>query len=207
MAKIKDSFYFDSFEQSAQYALKACVMLDELMHGFEPNTLEAQIGSMHEIEQAADTVRHNLVDTLVTAFLTPIDREDITLLSAKLDDVTDEIESVLHRMYYDNVLEMRPEALEMVDLLRKSCKTMAELVDKMRHFKKVKKLRELVFEINHIEQEADALFVKAMRTLHTTCTDPMQVFAWHEVFSQLETCIDACEEVADVVDNIIMKNS
>ena len=84
---------------------------------------------------------------------------------------------------------------------------MAELVALMRQFKKQKKLRNLVFDINHIEQEADALFVEAMRTLHTTCDDPMQVFAWHEVYSQLEECLDACEEVADVIDNIVMKNS
>ena len=207
MAKVKDSFYFDSFDQSAQYALKASTMLNELMHDFKPDELKEQIGQMHEIEQAADDVRHGLVDALVTAFITPIDREDIAELSGRLDDVTDEIEGVLHRMYYDNVLEMRPEALGMVDLLGKSCKTMAKLVAQMRHFKKSKKLRNLVFEINHIEQEADAVFVEAMRTLHTTCDDPMQVFAWHEVYSQLEECLDACEEVADVIDNIVMKNS
>ncbi|NMM93728.1 DUF47 domain-containing protein [Bifidobacterium oedipodis] len=207
MAKIKDSFYFDSFDKSSQYALQASTMLDELMHDFKPDGLKEQIDRMHEIEQAADGVRHSLVDALVTAFITPIDREDIAALSGSLDDVTDEIEGVLHRMYYDNITEIRPEALALVDLLRKSCKTMAKLVAQMHHFKKAKKLRNLVFEINHIEQEADALFVDAMRTLHTTCDDPMQVFAWHEVFTQLEECIDACEEVADVIDNIVMKNS
>lgn len=207
MAKIKDSFYFDSFDQSAQYALKAATMLNDLMHDFKPEELREQITRMHGIEQAADDVRHGLVDALVTAFITPIDREDVAELSARLDDVTDEIEGVLHRMYYDNVLGMRPEALGMVDLLGKSCTTMAELVALMRQFKKQKKLRNLVFDINHIEQEADALFVEAMRTLHITCDDPMQVFAWHEVYSQLEECLDACEEVADVIDNIVMKNS
>lgn len=207
MAKIKDSFYFDSFNESAQYATRAATMLDELMHDFQPEGLEEQIGRMHEIEQAADSVRHGLVDALVTAFITPIDREDITLLSGRLDDMTDDIEGVLHRMYYDNIQEMRPEAIELAGLLRKSCKSVAKLVEHMRHFKKVKKLRNLVFEINHIEQEADALFVKSMRTLHTTGGDPMEVFAWHEVFEQLETCIDTCEEVAGVIDNIVMKNS
>lgn len=207
MAKIKDSFYFDSFSQSAQHALQAATMLDELMRDFKPEELKSQMERMHEIEQAADDVRHSLVDALVTAFLTPIDREDITALSGSLDDMTDEIEGVLHRMYYDNVTEIRPEALEMVGLLCKSCKTVAKLVDHMRHFKKAKKLRHLVFEINHIEQEADALYVEAMRTLHTTCDDALQVFAWHEVYAQLERCVDTCEEVADVIDNIVMKNS
>ena len=98
MAKIKDSFYFDSFDQSAQYALKAATMLNDLMHDFKPEELREQITRMHGIEQAADDVRHGLVDALVTAFITPIDREDVAELSARLDDVTDEIEGVLHRM-------------------------------------------------------------------------------------------------------------
>lgn len=207
MAKIKDSFYFDSFTQSAQYAMKAATMLDGLMRAYDPAGFDEQIKQMHDIEQAADEVRHGLVDALVTAFITPIDREDIAVLSGALDDVTDEIEGVLHRMYYDNITEIRPEAIELIELLRQACGTMAELVEKMNHFKKTQKLRKLVFEINRIEKEADALFVQAMRTLHTTCSDPMEVFAWHEVYEQLETCVDACEEVADVIDNIVMKNS
>ena len=74
MAKIKDSFYFDSFDQSAQYALQAATMLDELMCDFKPESLNDQISQMHEIEQSADGVRHSLVDALVVAFITPIDR-------------------------------------------------------------------------------------------------------------------------------------
>ena len=64
-----------------------------------------------------------------------------------------------------------------------------------------------VFFINKIEQDADRLFVEAMRRLHTTCTDPLQVLAWHEVYVHLELCTDDCEHVADVVDNIVMENS
>lgn len=84
---------------------------------------------------------------------------------------------------------------------------MKDLVAEMRRFKRSKTLRERVFTINRIEQEADTMFVDALRTLHTAETDPLRVFAWHEVYAQLEECADACEKVADVIDNVVMKNS
>ena len=139
--------------------------------------------------------------------LTPFDRDDIARLSSVLDDVTDRIEGALHRMYYDNVLEIRPDALDLVDMVERSCGKMAELIGELPRFKRSKTLREQVFFINKIEQDADRLFVEAMRRLHTTCTDPLQVLAWHEVYVHLELCTDDCEHVADVVDNIVMENS
>lgn len=207
MARKNDAFYFDSFDKSAEYACQAAALLSEIVHQYNPDTLEKRMSEMHTIEQAADEVRHALMDELVTAFITPIDREDIALLSDYLDSVVDEIEGVLHRLYYDNVREIRPDALDTLGKIVEETGQMKDLVAEMRRFKRSKTLRERVFAINHMEQEADTMFVNALRNLHTTCTDPMQVFAWHEVYTQLEECADACERVADVIDNVVMKNS
>lgn len=207
MARKNDSFYFDGFKQSADYACQAAYLLSEVMHHYEPDRLLERFDEMHRIEQAADEVRHGMMDELVTAFITPFDRDDIARLSSVLDDVTDRIEGALHRMYYDNVLEIRPDALDLVDMVERSCGKMAELIGELPRFKRSKTLREQVFFINKIEQDADRLFVEAMRRLHTTCTDPLQVLAWHEVYVHLELCTDDCEHVADVVDNIVMENS
>lgn len=207
MARKNDSFYFDGFKQSADYACQAAHLLSEVMHHYEPDRLLERFDEMHRIEQAADEVRHGMMDELVTAFITPFDRDDIARLSSVLDDVTDRIEGALHRMYYDNVLEIRPDALDLVDMVERSCGKMAELIGELPRFKRSKTLREQVFFINKIEQDADRLFVEAMRRLHTTCTDPLQVLAWHEVYVHLELCNDDCEHVADVVDNIVMENS
>lgn len=207
MARKNDAFYFDSFDRSAEYAGQAVALLSEVMHDYDPSRLQERMAQMHAIEQAADEVRHALVDELVTAFITPIDREDVALLSDYLDSVVDEIEGVLHRLYYDNVQEIRPDALDMLDKVVDEVGQMRGLVAEMRRFKRSKTLRERVFTINHVEQEADSLFVNALRDLHTTCSDPLAVFAWHEVYTQLEECADACEKVADVIDNVVMKNS
>lgn len=207
MARKNDAFYFDAFDESAGHACRAALLLRDVMHDFDPDALERRMDDMHAIEQEADEVRHRLVDELVTAFITPIEREDISLLSDYLDTVVDEIEGVLHRLYYDNVREIRPDALDMVDKVVEGTGKMRDLVAELRRFKRSRTLREQVFAVNRVEQETDVMFVAALRGLHTTCTDPLQVFAWHEVYTQLEECADACEQVADVVDNIAMKNS
>ena len=85
MARKNDAFYFDSFDRSAEYACQAVQLLADVMRHYDPDTLQERMGQMHAIEQAADEVRHALVDELVTAFITPIDREDIALLSDYLD--------------------------------------------------------------------------------------------------------------------------
>ena len=187
MARKNDSFYFDGFKQSADYACQAAHLLSEVMHHYEPDRLLERFDEMHRIEQAADEVRHGMMDELVTAFITPFDRDDIARLSSVLDDVTDRIEGALHRMYYDNVLEIRPDALDLVDMVERSCGKMAELIGELPRFKRSKTLREQVFFINKIEQDADRLFVEAMRRLHTTCTDPLQVLPGTRC-----TCIWSC---------------
>ncbi|MBS6948620.1 MAG: DUF47 family protein [Bifidobacterium scardovii] len=207
MARKNDAFYFDGFRDSAGKALKAARLLSDVMHDYDPAHLRERMEQMHRIEQSADEIRHHMMDELVTAFITPFEREDIASLSSTLDDVTDRIEGVLSRLYYDNVLDMRPDALQMVDMMVHSCERMGGLIEELPRFKRSKTLREHVFSINKIEEDADHLFVKAMRTLHTTCDDPLQVFAWHEIYMHLERCTDDCERVANVVDGIVMKNS
>ena len=114
MARKNDAFYFEAFCASADYSYQAAQLLSKIMHNFDPDRLEEAIDEMHAIEQAADERRHEVLDALVTAFVTPIEREDIAELSEYLDTVTDRIEGVVHRLYFDNITEIRPDALELV---------------------------------------------------------------------------------------------
>ena len=184
MARQKDTFYFDGFRRSADYACQAAKLLSEVMHDFNPGQLRERMDSMHAIEKSADEVRHDMMDELVTAFITPFDREDIDELGHVLDDVT-----------------------QMSDMVVRATESICELVNELPRFRHSKTLRELVFAINTIETDADHLFIESMRTLHTTCTDPLQVFAWHDVYRHLEQCSDDCERVANTIDSIVMKNS
>ncbi|HIR90183.1 MAG TPA: DUF47 family protein [Candidatus Limicola stercorigallinarum] len=207
MARKNDSFYFEAFSTCAEYSHQAAQLLSRVTKNFQPELIGDAIEEMHTIEQAADEKKHEVRDALITAFVTPIEREDIALLSQHLDDVTDRIEGVLHRVYFDNIQTMRPDADAMVDVIVRGCAELKALLDELPHFKRSKTLHDHVIAINSIEEEADHLYIKAMRNLHTTCSDPLEVFAWHEVYTFLEYCADCIENVADTVDSIVMKNN
>ena len=192
----KDTFYFRRIPPQRGLRMPGAKLLSEVMHDFNPGQLRERMDSMHAIEKSADEVRHDMMDELVTAFITPFDREDIDELGHVLDDVTDSIEGVLNRMYYDNVTDMRDDAVQMSDMVVRATESICELVNELPRFRHSKTLRELVFAINTIETDADHLFIESMRTLHTTCTDPLQVLAWHDVYRHLEQCSDDCERVA-----------
>lgn len=207
MARKNDSFYFEAFSDCAEFSHQAAQLLAKVTRAFDPADIGHAIDEMHAIEQAADEKKHEVRDALITAFVTPIEREDIALLSQHLDDVTDRIEGVLHRLYFDNIQTMRPDALELVDIIVRGCEELKALLAELPHFKRSKTLHDHVVNINSIEEEADHLYIKAMRTLHTTCTDPLEVYAWHEVYTFLEYCADCIENAADTVDSIVMKNN
>ncbi|MBM6682419.1 MULTISPECIES: DUF47 domain-containing protein [Collinsella] len=207
MARKNDAFYYDSFREHAALSCKAAELLHEVMSSYNVEEFKAAVDKMHAIEQAADEKKHEINDALVTAFVTPIEREDIALLSENLDTVTDRIEGVLHRLYFDNITEIRDDALELSEMIVRACTEMAALLEELPQFKRSKTLREHVIAINSLEEEADHAYIRAMRRLHTTCTDPLTVFSWHEVYTFLEYCVDSCEHVADTVSSIVMKNS
>ena len=135
---------------------------------------------------------------LARAFITPIEREDIILLSQSLDEVVDKIEDVLVRMYCNNIQVMRPDAIELGAVLIRCCEEVRMLMNEFSDFHHSKKLREHIIHINTMEEQADKLFIAAMRKLHTT---------WREIYTYLEKCADACEHVADAVESIVMKNT
>ncbi len=207
MARKNDAFYFDSFSECGKLACQAARLLADTMRDFDPDRIEEAMESMHAIEQAADERKHDVLDALVTAFVTPIEREDIAVLSDYLDTVIDRIEGVLLRLYFDNIRSIRPDALRLVEMIERTCGEMCKLIDELPQFKRSKTLREHVIAINTVEEEADSVYIAAMRDLHTGCDDPMIVFTWHEIYTFLEYCVDSCEHVADTVDSIVMKNS
>ena len=207
MSKKQDAIYFDNFIACAKYASQAAQLLKEIFHSLDPSHMSQWADQLHEIEHAADKKRHAMTDKLAKAFITPIEREDIILLSQNIDEVTDKIEDVLLRVYCNNVQKIRPEALELSRLVIRCCEEAKLMAQEFADFKRSKGLRDHIIRINTLEEEADQQFINSMRTLHTTCTDPIEIIVWREIFLYLEKCVDACEHVADVVEEVVMKNS
>ncbi len=206
--KQKDSFYFDNFVECTHYSLQAAKLLQETLASYDPATLKDKLVEMHAIEHAADTKKHEMLAVLMKAFMTPIEREDINLLSSCLDEVTDKIEDVMQRMYINNVETVIPIALDMVNVVIECCSELVKLMDEFRNFKrKSKTLHDSIIRINTLEEDGDRLFLHAMRTLHEEAGDPFKVIKWREIFIYLEKCSDATEHVADVVERVVMTNT
>ncbi len=207
MSKKQDAFYFKSFENCVDYACQAAQLLGETLRNFDAAALKEKLDAMHELEHAADEEKHQLLNVLAKAFITPIEREDILLLSQNIDEMVDKIEDVLLRIYCNNIQSIRPDALVMGNLIIQCCQGAKGMMEEFADFKHSKHLHEQIVRINTLEEEADQQFINSLRDLHTGCSDPIAVMAWREIYIYLEKCVDACEHVADVVESVVMKNS
>ena len=207
MAKKQDSFYFDSFYSCIDYSCQAAHLLDEVMRTFSPGDIGERLAEMHAIEHGADVKKHELLNVLAKAFITPIEREDILLLSQNIDEVTDKIEDVLLRLYCNNVQRIRPDALKLSEVVIRCCEEAKSMLEEFTQFRHSKTLHGRIVHINTMEEEADEIFISSLRSLHTTCSDPLEVIVWREIYTFMERCVDACEHVADTVESVVMKNS
>ena len=207
MAKKENNYYFDTFTKSVSYACDATALLQDCFSSFNPDTLHTHMEEMHKIEHAADEVKHDMMQQLVKEFLPPIEREDIMELAHTIDNVTDNIEDVLQQMYMMNITSLRPDAKEFTDVISKCCSTMRAMTLELHNFRKPAHLLKHVIEINHLEEEGDRLYLNVMHRLHAEEKDPITIIAWTNIYSGLEKCCDSCEDVADVVEQVIMKNN
>ena len=208
MSKKQDAFYFENFIACAEYACKAAELLAAVLEDFDPSALEKRLEEMHSLEHAADGCKHELLSVLTRAFITPIEREDILTLSQNIDEIVDQIEDVLLRVYCNNVREIREDALPFAKMVIRCCEEMRKLLEAFVNFRRTERLHDYIVRINTLEEEADRLFISSMRRLHEGCADdPVAVITWREIYIYLEKCADACEHVADTVESIVMKNS
>ena len=207
MAKKQDSFYYENFSECAACACQAAHYLEDALKNFKPEGLSSMLDELHQVEHAADEKKHELSNVLARAFITPIEREDIILLSQSIDEITDKIEDVMLRLYCNNVQTIRPDALKLSEVMIRVCEEAKSMAKEFADFKHSKTLHQHIVNINTMEEEADALFISSLRTLHTTCSDPLEIIVWREIYTFMEICVDACEHAADTVESIVMKNS
>ncbi|MBQ4639613.1 MAG: DUF47 family protein [Clostridia bacterium] len=202
-----DKFYFDSLAQSAQYTKKAADYLANCLENYKPEELQTMLEEMHKIEHAADGKKHEINEALAKAFVTPVDREDLDMLSHRLDDVTDLLEEILQKFYIFNIQTMVPAAVTFARKIVRSCEILCDLMSEFENFKKSKKIRGMIIELNDVEEECDQLYLSSMRALTVESTDALVTASWRNIFDCLEECADACEHASECVGSVIMKNT
>jgi len=199
--------YFDSLVTFAGYSCQASELLHSILTNYNPEQVEEQMKEMHEIEHAADIAKHDMMKYLVKEFITPIDREDISNLAQEIDNVTDTIEDVLMLMYMYGIQTVRPEALEFTETIVSCCHALKKAMSDFHNYKKSAAVIENIINVNNMEEDGDRIYTRTVRNLYLTSTDPVEIMSWTKLFDCLEKCCDSCENVADAMESIIMKNS
>lgn len=207
MAKRKNYDYFGKFVELVGYSCQCAEILHNTLKDFDTNTLEKKVIEVHSIEHKADLARHEMMKQLAKEFIAPIEREDIITLSSRIDDITDSIEDVLIKMHMFNLSSVKPEVLQFTDLIVKSCNSLKEVMEEFPNYKKSSILKEKIIEVNSLEEDGDRLYYKTIHNLYANSKDPLELLIWTKIFNNLEWCCDMCEDTADTVELVIMKNS
>ncbi|HVF77573.1 MAG TPA: DUF47 family protein [Solirubrobacteraceae bacterium] len=198
----KDRVFFDLFDEAAANAFRAAELLDEMLRTFpEHNDLSR---SILLCEQEGDRLTYDMIQRLNSTFVTPIDREDILALASGLDDIVDLTEEVADYLGLYKIEAPMEQAQRLANILMECCRHVAEAVPRIRGFKDVS---HYTGEIHRLETDGDRVTREAVASLFGTGIDPMVVIRWKDIFERLEDAIDATEHIANVIANIVTKNS
>lgn len=207
MGSKRDFNYFEAFVQLVDYSCQSAEILDTSLKRFDHQGLAEMMTNLHGIEHAADMGKHDMMNRLAREFISPIEREDIIELGQEIDNVTDSIEDVLMGIYMYNIQTIRPEALDFVDVIVQCCNALKKTMEDFQNFRKSTTIHDSIVEINRLEEVGDRLYTEAVRSLYLNCQNPIETVSWTEIFDRLESCCDACEHVANVVESVVMKNT
>ncbi len=206
MKKKKEEFYFKNLCAAIEYSYQAAQFLKETLEHYDKKTLQEKLDAMHDLEQKGDIKKHKMMKALSQAFITPIEREDLVSLSSYLDDITDAVEEVLLQIYMSNVETIREDVFPTLNLLLECIQALGDVLEELKDFKHSKVIEDYIIRVNDLEEQGDKLYVENMYRLHQE-ENIRTVVIWRTIYEYLETCMDTCEHVADIVGMVIMKNA
>ncbi len=200
----KEEKFFDYFVDAAGIACKAAWQLEDLMVNYV--SIGSKVKNIEETEHECDRYVHKIFEQVNGSFITPIDREDIHLIAKELDNITDDIESTAHRFNMFNVRSIPEDAAKLAKLITACTKEVKNLMVELKNMKKSKLLGDKIIEINKLEDDGDIIFRNAIAKLFVTEKDAVEVIKWKEIYQYLENTLDACEDVANIVEGVVMKH-
>jgi uncharacterized protein len=167
--------------------------------------LEELAKAIKEAEAAGDSITHETMKRLHENWITPLDRNDIHHLMSRLDDVLDEIEAAADRIVLFRVRTVAPEARELAEILVRSCEALAKAIGLLRSMGNAKDILGLCVEVNRLENAADQVHRKAISDLFRSGNDPLAVMKWRDILESLEAAADRCEDVANIIEGVVLE--
>ncbi len=201
----KEEIFFDLFVETAKNTCRSAEMLEDLMVNYV--SVNDKIKQIEEIEHECDQNVHNILKQLNKSFITPIDREDIHAIAKEMDNITDAIESTAHRFRMFNVSSIREDAKKVANLIVQCTKELTGVMEEMKNMKTSTELEKKIIEVNRIENVGDEIYRDAIAQLFVAEKDAIEVVKWKEIYEYLENTLDACEDVANLVEGVVMKHA
>jgi len=201
----REEKFFDLFEESARNLVRGASLLAELIGKWE--NIEEKVREISELEHHGDNITHRIIAQLHATFVTPIDREDIAQLAERMDDVMDFIEGAAVAMLIYEVKRPTERAQELADILVRSTSEVSAALPRLRRRNQLNKIPEHCIEINRLENEADRVVRAALTELFHDQVDLADVIKWREIYEHMETATDRCEDIANVLEGVMIKRA
>lgn len=201
----REACFFDFFEAHADKTVEGCRLFLDLANGVED--VPALCARIKDVESACDQLTHDTVAGLHRIFITPLDRNDIHRLITKMDDVMDLVEAAARSIDIYAIREPSTALAGMATTLLASAQQVRTAVRGLRDLKHAPDILESCVEINRLENESDRQLADAIAGLMRETTDAIAVIKWKEVFEMVEMATDSCEDVANVIEGVVMENA
>ena len=202
----KDKQFYELFEQETSNLVVAAERLVDLFDNYED--VEAKAKELKELEHRGDVITHEIIQRLHRTFITPIDREDITLLAQSLDDVMDFIEAAGRTAYLYRIAQPTERSRELARIVAKIAYKLCEVMPRLRHRDQFPWILKQCVEINTLENAADDVQHAALAELfEVSHPDACEVIKWREIYEHLESATDRGEDVANVLEGIVLKHA
>ncbi|OAA94333.1 DUF47 domain-containing protein [Clostridium coskatii] len=201
----KEDKFYEFFVQTANIAYTEAKLLLDFLNNLENS--EENLKKLKEVEHEGDKKQHEILEQLNKTFITPIDREDIYAIANDMDNIIDYMESTASRFVMFNVNECTEDAISLSKMIVQCCKELIIIMEELKNMKTSKRLSEKIIEVNRIEEDGDVVSRKAIGDIFRKDIEVIDVIKWREIYQYLEDTLDACEDLANVIEGVVMKNA
>ena len=199
----KEEQYFDLFIQMTLYISDAARTLVEMLSDKDAD-FEEYAQRIKGLEHACDELTHSVSTRLNKSFITPFDREDIYMMSTALDDIVDLIDDAARAIVIFDIHEINDHARRFADVIQRMAVELREIVAILQ---RPKSITPRLVEIHRLENEGDDIYHAAIAELFHEANDPLTVLKWKEIYEKLEAAVDRCENVANIIESVMIKHT
>jgi len=201
----RQTSFFDFFERHAALSVEAGAELAKLSH--DNANIDEIARHIKQLEHQADEVTHTCMETLHKTFITPIDRNDIHRIASKLDDITDYIDAAARQMALFEITAFPEHVRDAVIVLHQATQAVERAVKGLRNMRNPTAILGECVRINELENQADRIKANSVARLFREESNPIVVLKWHQIYQALENVTDACEDVANVIEGVVLEHA